>query len=94
MPFFITGQVDQGSEFFAGFSAFCKSKGITVYSSGTTVKAARVEALNYEIKLIMNRAMTQYNSKDAAKFLPLALDVHNSSESSGLPSGMTPNDAD
>lgn len=53
-----------------------------------------MEALNYEIKLIMNRAMTQYNSKDAAKFLPLALDVHNSSESSGLPSGMTPNDAD
>ena len=87
-------QVDKGGEFGQNFASYCKSVGIILYSSTTKWKAARVEVLNRDVKLYLARLMTHYHSKNAARFLQNALDIYNNTSSVGLPSGMSPNDAE
>ena len=83
--------VDQGSEFFSAFLAFCKDQSIQVYSTTTKFKASRVEVLNSTLKLTLHRMLTQFNSSDIKQFFPVALKIYNNSPSKGLPQGITPN---
>ena len=86
----MVSKVDEGKEFMSSFADFCRAKGIKIYFSTTKVKSGRVENLNGVIKLLVHRIMTQYNSQNFAKFLPLALRIYNSRSTKGLPSPLTP----
>ena len=84
-------QTDAGKEFLnAEMEAYCKSQGIKLYSSTTLNKAARIELINRDVKLLLNRMLSHYHSTNVSKYFPLALEIFNNSPSVGLPSKMTP----
>ena len=83
-------QTDAGGEFSAAFAAYCKSIGIKLFMTSTLQKCAQVENFNGQIKLLMNRQKTHYNSNDPAKFLQNSVKIYNNQISSGLPN-LSPN---
>ena len=86
-------QSDLGSEYFGSFADFCRKRNIRLYASTSKQKSARVEILNSQIKLKLNRMLTQFGSKNVSRYLPLAVKGYNASPNEGLPSGLAPRDA-
>ena len=83
-------QTDAGSEFFGAWAAWCRENKVLLYSSTTFVKAALAENFIGQLKRILSRMLSHYQTNDWAKLLPQALSIYNSEPSSGLPSNMSP----
>ena len=75
---------DAGKEFEGEFASWCKSQGIILYSTSTLQKAALCENFNYQLKLILNRILTHYNTNDWPKFLELSVKIYNNQKSKSL----------
>ena len=83
-------QADYGGEFKNLFASFCKGKGIKLFSSTSSVKASICEGFNYNLKLILNRILSQFNTNDWVKYLQLAVKIYNEQPTSALPDRLSP----
>ena len=82
-----------GNEFLGPFKQFCETENIKIIHTNTGLKASIVESVQFRLKLILARVKSFHQSTNGAKFLNQAVKIYNNSTTSGLPNGITPNQA-
>ena len=86
-------QTDSGGEFSGVFRKWCESQKIRLYQAHTNVKSALVENLNGQLKRLISKEASFFNSSRWGEFLSDAVSTYNSNPSKALPSQMSPNEA-
>ena len=86
-------QADRGKEWEGPFKKWCKGQNIHLYATYTNVHAVLIENFNGQIKKLISKYATHFNSSKWSDFLASAISTYNSNPSKSLPNEMTPNEA-
>lgn len=86
-------QSDFGKEFEGPFRKWCEEQNIKLYSSRTNVKSALVENFNGQLKKLLSKHASFFNTGKWSEFLADAVTTYNSNPTKALPHQMSPNEA-